>query len=257
MMPEELQELCALYVLGILEPQAAADLEARLRAGDVEVVREMEAFRKVVELLPYALPPLPPDPAVRAQLMARVQTALQEPRRDPTPRRFLARFRTPLAWLPTAAAVLLAVTSVWFVYDLRQQVTALETKVRQLRSVAGDHERLLTLLTSPSVKMVTLAGTANAPGAGARLLWDTQRGEWTVLAHNLPILPSGKAYQLWFLTAGDPIPSDTFHLDARRRGIVWTQLPTGRVDIAGAAVTLEPEGGVSQPTGPMVLAAKF
>jgi anti-sigma-K factor RskA len=138
-MPEELQELCALYALGLLEPQAAADLEARLRAGDAAVMRELEAFRQVVELLPYALTPLPPDPAVRAQLMARVRAAVQESHTAAPPHRVPAHLRQPLIWLPTAAAVLFAVTAGWFAYDLRQQVTVLKTQVQQRRSVAGDH----------------------------------------------------------------------------------------------------------------------
>ena len=71
MTPEELQELCALYVLGALEPQDAATLEARLQAGDPDIVREVAACRRMVELLPHALPSRPPHPAVRARLMAR------------------------------------------------------------------------------------------------------------------------------------------------------------------------------------------
>jgi len=261
MTPEELQELCALYVLGVLEPQAAADLEARLRAGDPDVVRAVGVFREVVELLPYALTPLSPNPAVRAQLMARIHTTLPEetqvPRTATASQGLLARFRTPLLWLPTAAAALLALMLGWSVYGLRRQVAGLEANLQQLRSVAGDHERLLALLTSPTVQIVTLTGTEHAPDAGARLLWDTQRGEWTVIAHNLPTLPSGKAYQLWLLTAGAPIPAGTFHLDPHRRGIIQTKLPPSRENIAGAAVSLEPEGGVPLPTGQIVLAAKF
>lgn len=275
MTPEELQELCALYVLGTLEPHAAADLEARLRAGDPDVMREVRVFRDVADLLPYGLTPLAPDPTVRAQLMARIHSPLPEatqvPRPITTSRGFLARFRTPLFWLPTAAAALLALILGRSVYDLRQQVAGLEGQLQQLhstaagmqahlqqlRGVAGDHERLLALLTSPTVRIVTLTGTEHAPEAGARLLWDTQRGAWTVIAHNLPTLPAGKAYQLWLLTAGAPIPSGTFHLDLQRRGIIQTQLPPGQGNIAGAAVSLEPEGGVPQPTGQIVLATKF
>jgi anti-sigma-K factor RskA len=260
MTPEELQELCALYALGVLEPHAAADLEARLHAGDPEVVLAVQACRDVVELLPYTLTPVPPAPAVRARLMARLHAAMPEERQGlqtTTSRGLLARFRTPLLWLPTAAAALLALLLGWSVYHLQGQVADLEARLQQLRSVAGDHARLLALLTSPTVRIVSLPGTEHAPDAGARLLWDTQRGEWTVLAHNLPTLPAGKVYQLWLLTAGAPIPSGTFHLDPQRRGLIQAKLPPGREPIAGAAVSLEPEGGVPQPTGQIVLATKF
>jgi anti-sigma-K factor RskA len=260
MTPDELQELCALYVLGALEPQATADLEARLRAGDPDVLREVRACHDVSTLLPYALPPLAPHPNVRAQLMARVQTTMTEAQVATSTnisQDFLARFRRPLLWLPAAAVAVLALVFGWFVSDLRRQVTDLGVRIQQLRGVAADHERLLTLLASSSVQIVTLTGTEHAPASGARLLWDTQHAAWTMIAHNLPPLPAGKAYQLWLLTPGAPIPSGTFHLDADRRGIIQTPLPTGRVDITGAAVSLEPEGGVSQPTGQIVLATTF
>jgi anti-sigma-K factor RskA len=261
MTPDELQALCALYVLGALEPHAAADLEARLQAGELDVVREVQALREVVDLLPYALTPLPPPPTVRAQLMARLNAA--PPEATPggtatsTSRRLPARFRTPLFWLPTAAAALLALVLGWSVYDLRQQVITLEAHLQQLQHVAGEHERLFALLTSPTVTMVTLTGTPHAPDAGARLLWDTRRGEWTVIADGLPLLPAGKTYQLWLLTAGAPMPSETFHLDSHQRGVIQTRLPANPPPITGAAVSLEPEGGVPQPTGAIVLVAQF
>ena len=259
MTPEELQELCSLYVLGTLEPQEAAALEARLQAGDPDAVREVTALREVVALLPHALPPVPPDPAIRARLMAQIQATLPtaQTRQMRAPRRSFGWLRVVPVWLPTAVAALLVLICGWLVYDFRLQVTNLETEVQQLRGVAGEQARLLALLSLPDVQIVTLAGTEHAPKAGARLLWDTKHEEGTVISHDLPPLPPGKVYQLWFLTSGAPIPSGTFQPDSHRGGIIQAKLPPGRADIAGAAVSLEPAGGVLQPTGNIVLAGKF
>jgi anti-sigma-K factor RskA len=259
MTSEELQELCALYVLGALEPQEAATLEARLQAGDPDVVREVTAFRAVVRLLPHALPPVSPDPTVRARLMAHIQATLPAAKtgQPQAPRRPARWFRAPWVWLPTAAAAMLALLFGWLAYDWRSQVADLATEVQRLQGVAGEHERLLALLTLPDVKIMPLVGTEHAPKAGAHVLWNAQRGEWTVISHGLPPVPPGKAYQLWFLTSGPPIPSGTFQPDLHSRGIVRAKLPPGRTDIAGAAVSLEPAGGVPQPTGNIVLAGTF
>jgi anti-sigma-K factor RskA len=303
MTPEELQELCALYVLGALEPPEAAALEARLQAGDPAVVREVEAFREVVALLPHALLPVPPDPAVRVRLMARAQSTLTErPSRQATALPgLLRRLRAPLVWFPTAIAAGLVLVSGWLIsdlrqqvasraalvaglsqqvagleaqvqqlrsvagdherllalLDLRQQVTGLEAQVRQLQNVAGDHERLLALLTLPGVKIAALAGTKEAREAGARLLWDTKRREWTVISRDLPPPPPGKAYQLWVLTPKGPSPSGTFRTDTQGMGTIHVELPLDRASIVGAAVSLEPEGGMPQPTGEIVLLGKF
>src|SRR5262245_2707523 len=100
MTPEELQELCALYVLGALDAAEATSLEARLRAGDAEVVHEVTMLREIVEHLPYALPPVVPDPAVRARLMRRIQDSsatVAPPARGRRRQRFWL-------WLPRVAA---------------------------------------------------------------------------------------------------------------------------------------------------------
>jgi hypothetical protein len=174
-----------------------------------------------------------------------------------SPRSFLAWLGRPFVWFPATVMILLILTLSWLTYDLRQQVVMLEAEVRQLRQAASERERLFALLAVPEVKIVSLAGTEHAPAAGARLLWDTQRGEWTVILHDLPRLPAEKTYQLWLLTAQGALPSGTFQPDPRQRGIIQATLPAGHTDIAGAAVSIEPEGGVVQPTGNIILVGQF
>jgi hypothetical protein len=162
-----------------------------------------------------------------------------------------------VVWLPAAVMLVLVCTLGWLAYDLRQQVRMLQAEVQQLQRAAGERERLLALLTGPQVQIVTLAGTAHPPDAGGRLLWDTQRGEWFVVSHDLPALPVAKTYQLWFLTAAGALPSRAFHPDAQQWAILQVHLPPGHSDIVGAAVSVEPQGGGAQPTGNIVLVGKL
>lgn len=282
MTPEELQELCALYALHALDADEAAIIEERLRAGDPEVLEELAAFREVVQLLPHALPLQTPPPRVRAQLLQRIQAA--QPASPPRERATTAHV-TPLRrrwrwqpWLAAAAALAVVSFSGWTASTLHTQVLTLEAQntqlqqlanerqqrlqgleaqIQQLQHTAGQYQALWTFLSSPAVKIVLLTGSEHAPAAGARLLWDTQRGEWTVVTYALPALPPGKTYQLWFLGSGKPIPSGTFRPTVEGRGIIQATLPADRTDIAGAAVSIEPEGGVLQPTGNIVLVGKL
>lgn len=260
MTPEEREELCALYVLGALEPEEMASVDERLQAGDAEVVREVDAFRATVDLLPHALSPVPPAPAVRARLMTRLQEAQpvpDVPRVAPVRRTLRDRLKMPLVWLPAAAAVVLALLLGRQTAVSHRQIAELETKVNHFRQIAAEHDRLVSMLSLPNVHIVMLSGTEQAAQASARLLWDTQQGEWTVITHELPPLPPGKVYQLWFLTPERPLPSDTFRPDSHGRGVVQTKLPSGAITLAGAAVSLEPEGGSTQPTGSIVLMGKL
>jgi anti-sigma-K factor RskA len=260
MTPEERQELCALYVLGALEPQEMAAIDAPIQTGDREVIHDVTAFRETVDLLPHALAPVPPNPVVRSRLMHRLQAVAPEAKTPPAVSPsggFLAWLRVSLVWLPTTAAVALALLLSWFIHDFRRQIVHLETEVQHLRDVAMAHQRLVSVLSLPNVKIVMLGGTEHATQASARLIWDTDRREWTVVTHDLPPLAPGKVYQLWFLTAEQPLPSHTFQTDARGIGVVQAKLPSKPTTIAGAAVSLEPEGGVAQPTGDIVLVGKF
>lgn len=280
MTPEELQELCALYALHALDPDEAAIIEERLRVGDPEVMEELAAFRDVVQLLPYALPLQTPPPRVRAQLLQRIQASQPAApfREMGTPPRVVPLRRRWQPWLAAAAALVVVSFSGWTVATLRTQVLTLEEKnnqlqqlvterqqrlqsleaqVQQFQHTTGQYQTLWTFLSSPAVKIVLLTGSEHAPAAGARLLWDTQRGAWTVVTYALPALPPGKTYQLWFLGSGQPIPSGTFHPTADGRGLIQATLPADRTDIAGAAVSIEPEGGVLQPTGNIVLVGKL
>jgi anti-sigma-K factor RskA len=260
MTPEELQELCALYVLGALEPQEAASIENRLQTEDPEVVRTVAELRDVVNLLPYALPQVPPDPRVRARLLEQLQISGREERRRQDKRalwRLSAWFHRPLVWAPAAAATVLALVFGWQVHNLRLQIADLQAEVRRLRDTAEERERLVALLTTPSVTSIVLSGTEHAPNARARVLWQPHRGELTVVTYGLPPLPPGKAYQLWGLTAGKPLPFDTFHSDSHGVGTIQARLRPGQVILSGAAVSLEPEAGVPQPTGQIVLLGTF
>ena len=260
MTPEELQELCALYVLGALEPQEAALIEARLQANDPEVTQEITSLREVTTLLPHALTPVPPSPTVRAQLMARIQASRHEAPRQQSmlvSRGFFGWLRLPQVWVPTVATALLVLVMGWIIHGLRSQVAALKADVQHLRAAASERERLVALLTAPQVTLVPLGGTAHAPHAGAHVLWDTANQTFTVVTYGLPPLPSGKVYQLWGLTAQQPLPFNTFRVDRHGVGSAWTTLSGRQATLAGFAVSLEPEGGVAQPTGDIVLLATF
>ena len=68
---------------------------------------------------------------------------------------------------------------------------------------------------------------------------------------SLDTAPAGKVYQLWFIVDGVPMPSVTFQTDAQGRALIeQVTLPAGTV--AASAVTMEPTGGSTTPTMPIL-----
>ena len=98
------------------------------------------------------------------------------------------------------------------------------------------------------VRRVDLAGQPVAPAASARAFWSRSRG-LVITASNLPPLPPGRIYQLWFVTARAAVSAGLLTPDDR--GGLTSTLST-RPDVpdpVALAVTLEPEGGRPAPTG--------
>ena len=79
----------------------------------------------------------------------------------------------------------------------------------------------------------------------------TSAGESTLFAATgMQAAPTGHDYQLWLLRDGEPVSAGVFDIDDGI-GIVETDLSLEGFD--GAAVTIERDGGVDQPTGDAVL----
>jgi anti-sigma-K factor RskA len=87
-----------------------------------------------------------------------------------------------------------------------------------------------------------------AKGANATLLV-SRSGEAVIAARRLPPLASGTVYELWVIAEGQAQPAGLF------RGPLATltrPVPQG----ATVAVSVEPAGGSSRPTGPLLLRAE-
>jgi anti-sigma-K factor RskA len=77
-----------------------------------------------------------------------------------------------------------------------------------------------------------------------------------LFVHDLPSAPAGATYQAWTIEGGVPRSAGVFDTDATGRARHRGALPSAIAEDAVIAVTLEPAGGVPQPTGPIVLARR-
>jgi hypothetical protein len=114
--------------------------------------------------------------------------------------------------------------------------------------------RQLSILGASRLQQVQLAALPPAPSASGRMFLDPGTGEAVFSASGLPALPADRTYQLWVNTGGKPVSAGTFGVAGPRGSgrllVEAVQAPAG---IDAWAVTVEPAGGVPQPTGSMVL----
>jgi anti-sigma-K factor RskA len=116
------------------------------------------------------------------------------------------------------------------------------------------YRRVVELLGDPATRVVELRGSGPNAEAGGRVVWHERAGGLLIVT-KLPPLPAGKAYEAWTLGGPSPRPAGVFTVDASGQGSRKLE-PAEGVPAKGFAVSIEPEGGAPEPTGPIVLASR-
>ncbi len=255
MKSEAIKDADALYALGALDPMTARRFEQYLRTGAEADRQSVLGMIETAALLPLELPVIDVPPHLKRRLLDRVS---EEKKATVIPFTRPAQPISPARlWLPVAASVMLAFCTVILLWQNRQlsssqaQIAAqLQTSTGQLAAARQQWEGMI----SPATRVISLRGDA-APQASAKLIWDTQRQQWVIYLSNLPALPADKDYQLWYLTSDQSkISAAIFRPDAQGRGELKISVPPSIIPrLAATAVSLEPKGGSSQPTGPIFL----
>ncbi len=235
---EELRDLLPFAALDTLESGEARELAAHL-ASCLTCTGELAALREVVGWMGVTVAPIAPPATLRARI-------LKSARSGPRPaaaKRALSRTLGAVGGLAAAAAVV-ALT----MYSL-----GLAARVRAIESQLAGERETARFLASPDTATIVLAGTEQAPNARMKLAYDRHSGRALLFGYDLPQAPQGKSYQLWFIAGGNPLPGRVFEPDATGRGRWSEEVPAEGRGAAVFAVTLEPAGGVTAPTGPMIL----
>jgi len=259
---DEILELAAGYALGALDTGDRARFEALLDAGDAEARAALRDFEATVRDVVAEAAEVPP-PAVKAALMARIDgesgsraevTQILSAPRAAAPRRSL--WTVALAGAIAAGIAAIAVgLVVSTVYDRR--IDQLGRQQVELQQELARQQELVAILQDPATRTVALTGLPAAPDARGRMLWHATAGGLLV-AQGLPPVPPGKAYELWAISGKEaPVPAGVFTVDARGVGSIRVAPVAGGAAPDTFAVTLEPAGGVSAPTGSMYLVGKL
>jgi len=128
------------------------------------------------------------------------------------------------------------------------------TRIAQARETASKAQVTSDILTAPDLVRFNLTGGEGGVRFSGQLLWSRSRG-MVFSASRLPAPPPGSTYQIWLLTADNPVSAGTFVPDDSGRVTAATDTPpTVPRPITGVRVTLEPEPGRPEPSGTIVLA---
>lgn len=126
-------------------------------------------------------------------------------------------------------------------------------QVADARQSAAQAQIVGNVLAAPDLVRYWLRGATPDSPAYGHVLFSRSRG-LVFSASRLAPADAGKTYQLWLSTRTGPISAGLVNPDSEGRVTLATEVPltvTGR--LAGAFVTLEPEGGRTEPSSQLVL----
>lgn len=266
-------EQASLYALGALEGEDRRHFEAYLAKASDEERTLLSELMTAVALLPQTLEQTVPPPQVKNELMqkialtARAQTAARQ-RTDALSAVPPVRERSWLPWGIAASIALVAVFALFVLQLLRtidrqnSELTALHDQNRQLQSrlVVLEHEltrkeEQLRVLAAREIHISIMSGLEGNPVAYGKIIWDPEKGSAILQVAHLPPVPTDKDYQLWIIKGNQPISAGVFAVsDSAASFFKIDRLAvTNPREIAAFAVTLEPKGGMPQPTGAMFM----
>lgn len=285
---EEHKELLPLAALGATDEREQAALDAHLAACG-ECRAELRSLADTAALLALDAVPVAPRPELRSRVLSEIKSIRQETaaraepaaraatvvsleeartarRRDERPASSSGR-RPAFLYGALAASLVVAALAVAFAVTQRRENGRLQAVIaqvsRQLADTRSQLEGTTTelararfeseLLSAPDSHTADLTGTELAQTARAKLVFSDTTGEAVLVAAQLPPAPAGKAYQLWYIAGGKPLPGSVFTTDGSGRGELRERIPPEGRRAEVFAVTLEPAGGLPAPSGEIYL----
>jgi anti-sigma-K factor RskA len=250
---DELHEQASLYAVGALSETERVDYVRHLETDQCEVCRAaVIELQGAASFLAYSLSPATPSPSVKARLMEQARQSVPAQLPQPALRRW-----GWFEWVAGAVAVGALAALFLVVQDnraLRRRADELTSRISQLEVQLVQQRGLIATVTAPQNRVLDLAGQGTNVAARARIFWDQPGMKWVFFVRDLPQAPNGSVYQLWFVPkAGMPLSAQVFHTESNGSYQVEISLPGSLSDFKVAAVTIEPEPGQLQPTGPFAL----
>ena len=292
-MIDDLQdESAALYALDLLAPAECAAFEARV-AADPALAARVRELRETAAALAHAAPPAAPPAVLRDRILRSAADQAGAPRSPFRVTSFATLIPWAIAACVAVAAAWTArlyegsrsenailrdqgAIAALEMHSLRDQLDAerivnqreLTDTLRDLsvaaariaglsREIAEYSGRQKGAASMADYRIADLASTEAAkPRIVAVALWCPSMQAGILAVSNLPRLPEGKQYQLWVIDPqyGSPVSGGVFTVNpstGQARIAFGTVHPIK--SIAKFAVSLEREGGVPSPEGPIVL----
>lgn len=242
--------LAAGYALGSLTPDELAEYESYL-AESADARSQAAGFASAAAALEHDAPEAEPSADLKARLMAQIAVTPQEApvadapaaTADAAPARAAApaEERAMARWFQRPGVVLAAAAAAAVLF-----VGGGAIGIAIGNGSSSAQEQATTFAQISAASDAQRATSEIAGGGTATLIWSKQLGKSAVVVDDLKKPPSGKTYQLWYISGSTAISAGLLNAgsDANTWRVLDGRLQSG--DVIG--MTIEPSGGSKAPT---------
>jgi anti-sigma-K factor RskA len=232
---EEMKELYELYLLGVLDADATAEIDSHLSTNCEQCLAGIREASLVTSGMVGLAGVEKPPAHLRERVLASVTPA--KPKRN---------WIWAVAALSAACAALLVFTisSANSLRTYRAQVESLSAQRNQLREA-------VEILSKSETRTVQFGKAENVPHG--RVFVNRNSGI-VFVGSQLPQLASGRTFQLWLIpSTGSPQSAGVFRANAAGDFVNVRTTPIDTNRIGAVAVSVEPDGGSPAPTTTPIL----
>jgi anti-sigma-K factor RskA len=265
---------CSAYATGALADEELKSFAEYLHRASQEERELLAELVTTASLLPLVLDRKTPPTHLKQQLMQRIKLAshAQQAVSERTVESMGTATLRRRNWIPLGVSAVIGMIVLFSLFALRLLNTIdeqnkslatvqtekqqLQTRIVALTDELTRKEELLKVLASKRIEMTVMNGLKSNPVSYGKIIWDPEKRTAILQVSNLPPVPSDKDYQLWVIKDKKPISAGVFALrQSETNGFfkIENLAEIDRKSIGAFAVTLEPKGGVPQPTGQMYL----
>lgn len=271
---EHFEELCAGYVLHALSEDERNEFEQMLEEATEEERDLYQKMRSAANQMAFAVERNEPNPTVKEQLMAEIRSDSDKTGSDEkttsiddTTKEGDSEFNWPaFAAAASFALLIICLSLVFYSFNLSSEISKKEsvieqkdTQITKLKSELQKKEEMLSILEAREVDLVTMSGMETNPDGYGKIIWDSEKQQALLQVSNMPAVPKDKDYQLWIIKNNKPVSAGVFAVNDRGDKFfkIEQMADTDEKSTNAFAITMEPKGGMPQPTGDMYLMGKM
>lgn len=251
--PNLYEDQIILLSLGALKGNELRALEEHLSGGCETCERLLAENQAVVSSIPYALEDMRLSDSVGERIFEAIEGAEPEESRVQKGG-FWSRIEP--AWLNFGSAVAAAAIIILVLVNmsLRDDRHELQDTVSRLQAELDKEKSVMPFVMDTGVASVSLEGQMSGLDSSGKLLWKESANKALLVVSDVPVLKPGTTYQFWCIEEGKPHSMGTFTVNEDGSYMMEIEdMPEKRGGIK-FLVTMEPEGGMPEPTGQTYLA---